>query len=294
MSARPTPGAYLSWTPTGGSPQTLIFDAVEGEEWDLGATVTEHPVEEGADVADNVRVSLAKVSLDVFVSNEPVGPSQWATPTVVSQPLSVKVAAWTPGTGVITVQGWESELAERAAATSAGGLVAGPPGAVAAALLSGALIGPHATATPVQTDAGLVPGTAPSLTAQTLQFLDPDDFVARTIALLELLRDQAQLFDVIGSKNARGNMVIETLQPKRDESTGTGARITLGLKEIRIVQTALVVAPKPSIPRGAPPTSKGPQNTTDAPAQLASTAASFAGLTSTGGPFRTPFRLPLQ
>ncbi len=59
------------------SPSTLQYSAVEfdvitGEQHDLSATVSEHPVEEGANIADHVRPDLQRLSLKAFVTDTPI------------------------------------------------------------------------------------------------------------------------------------------------------------------------------------------------------------------------------
>jgi hypothetical protein len=71
-------------------------------------------------------------------------------------------------------------------------------------------------------------------------------------------------------------MVIEYLAYTREEDTGTGAIITLGLKEFRIVQTQQVSVALPKIPK-APPVKKGTQNPADgSPAQQQSVLTTLA------------------
>ena len=68
----PLQKAYLQWTDTSGSSNLITFAVVTAEDWDEGAQVTEHPVEQGPDVADHIRVELPKCRLRVFATNEPI------------------------------------------------------------------------------------------------------------------------------------------------------------------------------------------------------------------------------
>ncbi len=65
-------GAYLYWVPKGGAAKTLLFDVVTDETQELAVTITEHPVEDGPNVADHIRRELNAVSLECQVSNAPV------------------------------------------------------------------------------------------------------------------------------------------------------------------------------------------------------------------------------
>jgi hypothetical protein len=87
--------------------------------------------------------------------------------------------------------------------------------------------------------------------------------------------------DVIGSKETCENMVITKLERVRDSDHGTGAGITISLKEIRFVETQLVPAPAPTIPTAKPQVSKGTQHTSDVPKpKVKSLLAGGAGATS--------------
>jgi hypothetical protein len=50
------------------------IDAAETQGHTFGAEVTSFPVETGADVTDNVRLTPAEISLDCIVSDTPIGP----------------------------------------------------------------------------------------------------------------------------------------------------------------------------------------------------------------------------
>jgi hypothetical protein len=57
-------------------------------------------------------------------------------------------------------------------------------------------------------------------------------------------------------------MVIEKLSDHRSSETGTGAEITIGLKQIFMVSTGTV--PTPALPQAAATVNHGAQNTSDA------------------------------
>lgn len=60
-------GAFLLWD--GGS---LFFDVVTQESHTKSNTITEHPVEDGADITDHVRPNLVELDIEGFISNTPV------------------------------------------------------------------------------------------------------------------------------------------------------------------------------------------------------------------------------
>ncbi len=64
--------AELAWTLEDGREQSLTFDATVREAPESTATITEHPIEEGADISDHVRKDLDRISLQVVVSDTPI------------------------------------------------------------------------------------------------------------------------------------------------------------------------------------------------------------------------------
>lgn len=263
----PTP-ASLSWTDATGLPNSLVFDLVISEEWEEDATVTEHPVEKGANSADHVRVELAKCTLTVFATNEPMaGGNQFTSFPLLGLPLIAKV--------------WMSNIGLR-------GLIQGVGGGVGAAL--GGTVGNIVGGVAGAALASFIPPgqeVDTPFVASVYQPIGPaQDWVQQTITLLRALKNTAQLITVVGSKQTTPNMVIETLSYIRSQDEGSGATIAIGFKEVRIVSTQVVSAPLPAIPRAAPPVSKGAQNPAQAPvpASWLSGIASWAGFGATPHP----------
>jgi hypothetical protein len=62
----------ITWEDDGGAAQTLELDADLQEAHDLGSDITEHPVEEGADVTDHVRPRLRRVTIEGYVTDTPM------------------------------------------------------------------------------------------------------------------------------------------------------------------------------------------------------------------------------
>jgi hypothetical protein len=280
---------HFEWIDAAGDLQDLTFDCTPSEDWDEGATVTEHPVEEGANVADHVRVMLPKYSVKVRSTNEPIDSNQFAIATTGPLALNVPSPKWTPGPGVVVVPTWQSGIDLRALAGSLGAALAGTAGGLgvtAAILASGALQG-HEVDVPVQTGAGLPsPAPTPPVVAQTQQWpggMTGVDYVEKTHALLVQLKDAAQLLIVFTKTQIEYDMVIEQLTFHRDDQTGTGEDITIGLKKVRLVSTQTVAAPIPDLPAGGGklPTNHGGQDPKEAKQSVAvsgiKTAKAFIG-----------------
>ena len=64
----------LSWEEPedSGQLQLMDFDAVIRDTHESSATVTEHPVEEGANISDHIRKDLDRLTLEIVVSNTPI------------------------------------------------------------------------------------------------------------------------------------------------------------------------------------------------------------------------------
>jgi hypothetical protein len=191
----PVDSASFAWKDAAGFQQSLRFDLVESEEWTEAVTVSEHPVEIGADVADHVRVQLVKCTLKVHSTNEPIDDNQFTHATLgptetsslmplgfVPGPGIVRVpqVSFVPGTGLILVPQVDNPITLRALAGTLVGLagnlagqtaadLAGLAGAAAASLLFPPVIVGAPGGLPVPTSAGLAspPATPGGLSVQT-------------------------------------------------------------------------------------------------------------------------------
>lgn len=305
--------AQLAWTDASGNANLFAFDCVIDEEWDEGATVTEHPVEVGADVADHVRVQLRKVRLHIWATNEPIDANNWDEATTASVTLDAPAPTWVAGPNTLYIQEWDNPITLR----SLGGALAGFAGQAIGSALGGAQTGQlagdiaalagleaaflalPAKADPavVQTDAGLQPPPGVTYIAQVQQWpggAEGTDYVAKTISQLQLLKNTAQAIEVIGSKSFCSPMVIVGFTNVRSKETGSGCDITLELKEVRTVTTQVVPAPIPFLAAGggAPPTPKGKQDTSDAPPQTQQSVALALSQLGGGLPNILSFLLP--
>ncbi len=268
------------------------FDCVMSEEWDLDTTITEHPVETGSNITDNVRVSLQKCQLTVFMTNEPLGQNDLDNAELVGQQVSAPL--------------WDSKLAERSAVVDLASTV-GPAGVIAGGIVNGLLVAPAVRPqtlianTYVRDTVGLAQlpggGVLEGLPQPGLQI--SFDYVARMVKILSNLKGDYSTLDprtgqqreptppkilkVIGTKHTCDNMLIESLNVHRDVDTGSGATITIGLKEIRFVNTVTVTAPAASLPRAKTPVTKGPQNTSTDPAATQKQSLLSKLYQSTGG-----------
>jgi hypothetical protein len=210
--------------------------------------VAEHVVEAGPNISDNLRVGLTQVTLEVFVTNEPIDQDpQWGSGSTsafgqVSTPAPDQD---TPLPTLVTVPQWFS-------------LPIGIPGV--GALIS-SLVNP--TETTFKPNIGLQPTPGFAINPTVLQFSDAFDAVQQTHDQLEILRQAGTLLTVYGSKGVYSPMAIEEWGMQRNSETGTGATFTIQLKEIRQVTTSVSTA-TPTVPRAIAAVSNGQQATTDA------------------------------
>ena len=279
--------AYVQWDDASGTTNQLAFDCVTAEDWDQGATVTEHPVEVGADVADHVRVKLPTCTLAVRSTNEPLasGGPNGVVPNQQTITLSVATAGYAPDPSAPLIQKtWFNEILERSLGYTAAGeisnLIPGAAGAAVGAIGAiavAALFQGHEVDVPVQTtlpdpSGGFFLSNQPGMVrVDVWPTGNATDFVLATHSLLVQLKSLAQKFTVFGSKQTEPDMVIETLTIHRDAGTGTGEALTIGFKQVRIVSTATVALPIPHLSAGGatPPANHGAQQTTTPPASLA-------------------------
>lgn len=95
--------------------------------------------------------------------------------------------------------------------------------------------------------------------ANVMTFGSANDFVAAVIIALDKLRLNATLVSVICPSFAYDNMIVESVEVNRDASSGTGASISVGLREIRTVKSSVTSAPQPSILRAKAQKARGAQ-----------------------------------
>lgn len=210
--------AYLRW-----DNNYIYFDVVLSENHKKSATITEHPVESGADIADHVRVALDEVTLEGFVSNNPI---------YTGSPFANNLSKLEQQS--VTLSYDENILAQL-------------PVPVAAGFVE-QVTSPLSTVTRRFTATVLAPST-------------PQDYVSNTLQVLDSLRQKAIIVSVYCPNVTYQNMLIQNIQMTRDPESGLGAKFSVELKEIRIVKSSITDAPSPSIPtpRPVPIKPKGPQ-----------------------------------
>lgn len=302
--------ASLVYTDAAGKDQAIIFDAVVSEDWNPNAEVTEHPVEDGANIADHVRVGLMTCSLKVHVTVEPSGSNWMADPTNEFAVLTLAVPTWFSNldlnTKILQAAGIASEVVAQGAAiiedatplgnlvaqaliptrqvTATGNIVPGfdtSDALVVAGQAVTSLADVASNLTFAAVEAAQVPGFQAPVTvlANTVQWGPFTDFAAVMFATLNQLLSSAQLFTVLGSKNSQDNMVMTGCPSHRGDitETGTGIQFELQFKQVRIVSTNTVAAPIPDSVRAQNTVTKGQQDPSQDTVQGSKSVLAYLG-----------------
>lgn len=220
--------AHLEWKDARGLVRWLRFDAVRVVDHQQTATVTKHPIEQGADIADHVSVDLPHISVTGYISIAPLSidasigtVKDIPIPSGVYQPVELP----TP-----PVRNFAANALQQ-------GLV----GAAVSALSSAT--GPKAVESLITNRPE--PGDRASIAAELLFLLQKD---------VERLRfvDELQTYE---------DMVLTSVIATRTQQV-YGAVFQLELEQILITESALVDLPVPAEPRGqkAKSTANSPKN----------------------------------
>ncbi len=81
------------------------------------------------------------------------------------------------------------------------------------------------------------------LAATVVTFPNPVNYVSETYRLLRKMRDDAELVTVVTPLWDYTGMIIKEVSIPRTSQEGTGAKMTIELKQIRLVEAKLVPAP---------------------------------------------------
>lgn len=227
---------------------SLFFECVVSEQAEHTATATDHNVEQGANVSDHVRPGLDRVTLEVFVSNtllnDPNGfyggsveGVEFNVPTMKSKAIYTELdvptfkqkLAPTPGALINAVTSALGDLISGKQAYKAGGQES-EQGSFKAA-------------------------------AQVYQHARINQ-VKDVVTQLDAWRVGGVVGKIFLPWKAYESVVITKVSPKRTAESGDAASISIEFKEIRLVESMLVTAPKPTETRGQTMVAKGRQPTT--------------------------------
>lgn len=235
-------GTYLEF-----AGQPLYFDAVTNEATKHAAKVTEHPVEDGANVSDHIRDELDTVTLEVFVTNQPIKDVN----NLYGLDLNY--------IELIEVDGKEGKLAGKQLDIPKYRPIPITPGAAIQAIGNAVrdLLGDATVAQLYgQTEAKKLTAAAPVQNWPT-KF----NAITDTVAQLVDWKMRGVVGKVITPWKTFPSVVFTEIGTVRNAPTGDAAIVSLSFKEIRLVESKLVTAPVPTEPRGNTEKAKGRQPT---------------------------------
>lgn len=249
----------LLWTdPDSGEALSLAFDATTGETKDDSVDITDHPVEEGSNVADNARDAPALLTIEAVVSETP-NPQLDDDVSLRGIDLTV-FEREDDGTKTFAL-----DIPTPPVQFSESGLIQAGIGA-----LKGALFGaPKATAIAPTKE------RTRTVTARVFQQDTERNRVRDVYDKLLLLRSQHVTLDLIQTAyRDYTNMMVARVSQPRAAGDGQSAKFQIDFKQITISSSQVAAAPKPAVVRGNTSQSEGSQGTkpADKPEQRVSIA----------------------
>lgn len=242
------------------------IDVSISEKHQLGADVTEHPVEDGPSVADNIRPTPRTITIEGLVTNTPLelpltqrgsagiltgrqpidvatNPQPYIAPfteRILGEPITV-------GLGVIPGVGQLTALA--GAVTGALGITVNVPRREFAAQV-------YHRDRNHQTNVGL----------NALAFTADFDRVRAVYDALCRVVEKSEVVQLITGLEVYDDVALADLSFDRSKEVGRGAlRFSATCKVLRMVSAETVKAPRPTEQRGNPGTSRGKQTTAPTP-----------------------------
>ena len=253
--------ARVTFEDPSGATQFLIFDVVTDNSHDLSLTVTDSPVEKGADLTDHAFPSLDRVSLSVFISNQPIYTN--ADPSGSIEEITEEIPKYQA-----------PSLLDPSSIDSAGDVVSAvSPGGVT-----------RAVAGAVKEGINTLLSGGGTQRFSVVKFSDGLNRPREFYEAFRFLRDSVTLLRVLTSLRDYDNMVIESMTALRDNSTGDGAQFEVSFREIKIANTSLgAVDVSPSELRAFKAENTGSKATKNASGQAQNKSIIAAGVDALGG-----------
>jgi hypothetical protein len=210
--------------------------------WQDEDGVTEHPVEEGVNVADHVRPEQPRLTIEAIVSNIP---NPRIDTDLVDEPIELEASvSQDAGTRQITL-----DVASPPITPSVTGLVRAGVGALGTALFGG----PKAT---VQQDRRFVTKRG-SVKVQRQR--SPRDRRRDVYELLQKAHGRGLVCVVSTAMRDYFDMVLERVSAPRSVDGGKKVTFSIDLKRIRVVSSETVAAPRPAEERALGAKNRGSQ-----------------------------------
>lgn len=206
--------AHLEWKQKPlGLVQWLRFDAVRAVELGQASTVTKHPIQKGADVADHVRVAMPRVSITGYVGIAPL-----TVDSAVERPKDIPIA-----NGLYQLVPLPP-----------------PPVGIRPSILQGGLLDAATSALSKLSGPGSV---------ESLITFNPNDRPAIAATRLLELQEKVERLRFVDELQTYEDMVITSVVGTR-VAQFYGAVFQIEVEKISIVESKLVDLPLPAEPRG--------------------------------------------
>jgi hypothetical protein len=246
--------ATLYWTNEDtGEIDAIKFDAVTSEDPTDAVTITDHPVEEGANVVDHARDEPARITIEAYVTNTPHqgNLNEDDDHVTTSIPLTARLMG-DPGSQSIKL-----DVAKPPVEISESGLIQAGVSA-----LGGAIFGaPNETAT-VQSPPD---PRSRNLTATALQSPSRRNRAREAYDKLLAAMQARALVTVVADMREYFDMLIERVGKPRASGDGTAVKFQVDLRRLRIAESKTVQSPQPTEARGATVKSFGSQSVKEDP-----------------------------
>lgn len=236
---------FLYWQDEAtGETEFLQFDAVTSLSPEDPSTITDHPVERGANVVDHIREEPERLSLEAIVSTTP---NAEIDDDVALEGIDLRFMA-VPTGGTETI---ELKIPSPPIQPDPNGLVQAGIGAIGNALFGG----PKAQVN--------VPGQgrAFNVQAQALQQSSPRNRVRDIYEKLLEVKRKHILISITTRDRDYTELAIERLATQRTADNSGSTIFQLDFRRIRVAASETVLAPKPAEARGTTTKNKGSQPT---------------------------------
>lgn len=226
-----------------GETESVTLDATQTETHEDALTITDHPVEVGANIVDHAREEPTRLTVEGFVSGMPTLADDDAN--FESVPLTVETMA-DPGTKTIQL-----DVPGAPIQPSVSGLLQAGIGAISNAITGG----PNHKAT-VRGDPRR---TTVARRAQMLRQSSPRNRVRDVYDLLLKAQSRRLFVTVQTTMREHFDMLIERIAVPRTTEDGTGSKFQVDLRRVRVAASETVQSPKPAEARGTLTKNKGSQ-----------------------------------
>jgi hypothetical protein len=216
-----------------GETESIQFDLVESEAHEDILTITDHPVEQGANVSDHAREEPTRLTLDGFVSNV-------ANRAIDGDAADEQVEIQHPTFGDAGTRTVALEVPSPPIHASPSGLLQAGIGALKGAILGG----------PKGTFLGRRRRVRARATIQLYRQRAARNRVRDVYDALLRAQSKRALITAQTALREHFDMLLERVPAVRDAESGLGASFAIDLRRIRVAESETVRSPEPAEKRG--------------------------------------------